>query len=41
MWKYKNRSIKVGRSFKDDDGVVHPPNWNIWSAEEKKGYANN
>ena len=36
MWKYKNKTIKVGRSFKDDDGVIHPPNWNIWSAEEKK-----
>lgn len=35
MWKYKGKSIRPGKSWKDDSGVVHPSNWNIWSAEHK------
>jgi hypothetical protein len=35
MWKYKDKSIRPGKSWKDDNGVLHPGNWNIWSAEHK------
>ena len=33
---YNGREIKVGKSWRDDNGVRHPRNWNIWSAEEKE-----
>ena len=36
MWKYKGKAINPGKSCRDDDGILHPPNWNIWSADEKK-----
>jgi len=36
MWKYNGRSIRPGKSWRDDNGVLHPGNWNIWSADEKK-----
>jgi len=35
-WKYKNKVIVEGRSWSNDDGVKHPPNWNIWSDADKK-----
>lgn len=35
-WKYKDRIIRVGRSWRDDSGTKHPYNWVIWSDEEKK-----
>jgi len=35
MWKYKDKNIKPGRSWRDDNGVLHPGNWNIWSADYK------
>jgi len=35
MWKYKGKSIRPGKSWRDDNGVLHPGNWNIWSAEHK------
>ena len=35
MWKYKGKSIRPGKSWRDDNGVLHPGNWNIWSAEYK------
>ena len=35
MWKYNNKSIRPGKSWRDDNGVLHPGNWNIWSAEHK------
>ena len=35
MWKYNGRSIKPGKSWRDDNGVLHPGNWNIWSADYK------
>jgi len=34
-WKYNGRTIKIGRGWTDTNGVQHPPNWNIWSAEQK------
>ena len=35
MWKYKGNTIKEGRSWTNDDGITHPSNWHIWSADEK------
>jgi hypothetical protein len=35
MWKYKNKDIRPGKSWRDDNGVLHPSNWNIWSADYK------
>ena len=29
------QTLRVGRGWKDENGVQHPPNWQIWSAEEK------
>ena len=35
MWKYNGRVIREGQSWTDDNGIQHPSNWNIWSADEK------
>lgn len=35
MWTYNGRTIRVGRSWTDDNGVKHPANWSRWSDEEK------
>ena len=35
MWKYKERIIAEGRAWTDDNGIQHPANWHIWSADEK------
>jgi hypothetical protein len=35
MWKYNGKSIRPGKSWRDDNRVLHPGNWNIWSAEYK------
>ena len=36
-WRYKDgRIIKVGRSWKDEDGTTHPWNWVIWSDDDKE-----
>ena len=35
MWQYRNRTIKTGKAWTDDNGVQHPANWHVWSAEEK------
>ena len=35
MWTYNGRTIRVGRSWTDDNNVKHPTNWNIWSDEYK------
>ena len=29
------QTLRAGKGWKDENGVQHPPNWNIWSAEEK------
>lgn len=34
-WLYSGRVIREGRAWSDNDGIQHPSNWNIWSAEEK------
>ena len=38
MWKYRDRIIKPGKGWVDDNGVRHPSNWHIWSKEEKAKY---
>jgi len=35
MWKYNDQSIRPGKSWRDDNGVLHPGNWNIWPDEYK------
>jgi len=35
MWKYNGQTIRAGKSWRDDNGVLHPKNWNIWSSEYK------
>jgi len=35
MWKYGSKTIKEGRSWTSNDGITHPSNWHIWSADEK------
>ena len=35
IWIYNNKEIRAGKSWTDKNGVQHPANWNIWSAEEK------
>lgn len=35
-WTYNNdRTIQIGKSWVDDNGVTHPRNWDFWSAQEK------
>ena len=35
MWQYRNRTIRTGKAWTDDNGVQHPANWHVWSAAEK------
>ena len=30
-----NQTLRPGRGWKDENGIQHPPNWNIWSTEDK------
>ena len=30
-----NQTLRAGRGWKDENGIQHPPNWNIWSTEDK------
>jgi len=34
-WLYNGRTLKVGKSWTDDNGTKHPTNWMIWSTAEK------
>lgn len=35
-WLYNGRTLKVGKSWVDDDGYKHPYNWaTAWSAQDK------
>ena len=34
-WKHNGRTIKVGRSWVDDNNIRHPSNWMIWSDSAK------
>ena len=29
------QTLRAGKGWKDENGVQHPPNWHIWSAEDK------
>lgn len=34
-YKYKDKELKVGTSWKDDDGITHPYNWaTSWSSDD-------
>ncbi len=35
-WKYKDTIIEEGKSWTDDNNILHPSGWAIWSADEKK-----
>jgi hypothetical protein len=35
MWQYRNRTIRTGKAWTDDNGVQHPANWHVWSVAEK------
>ena len=35
-WKYSGKIIRVGKAWKDNDGVQHPSNWGIWDDDTKK-----
>ena len=35
MFKYKTQTLKPNRAWTDDNGITHPRNWHIWSAEDK------
>ena len=33
--KATNQTIYEGTSWKDENSILHPPNWEVWSAEKK------
>ena len=35
MWQYNNRTISVGRSWTDANGITHPSVWSRWTDEVK------
>lgn len=36
MWQYKNRIIRVGKPWVDDEGTKHPWSWMRWDYWRKK-----
>ena len=36
VWKYRNRTIKEGKAWTDDNGIQHPANWHVWTIQEKE-----
>jgi hypothetical protein len=30
-----SQTLRAGKGWKDENGIQHPPNWQIWSAEDK------
>ena len=36
MWQYNGTTIRVGRSFTDDNGITHPAVWGRWTNEYKQ-----
>jgi hypothetical protein len=30
-----NQTLRAGKGWKDQNGIQHPSNWNIWSTEDK------
>ena len=37
-WKYKTRTIRVGKAWVDDNGIKHPNVWMRWTDAEKKAF---
>ena len=37
-WKYKDRIIRVGKPWVDDNGIKHPSVWMRWTDDEKKAF---
>ena len=35
MWTYNGTTIRVGRSWTDNNGITHPSVWNRWTPEFK------
>jgi hypothetical protein len=35
-WKYKDRIIRAGKAWVDDNGITHPATWMRWTDAEKK-----
>lgn len=35
MWQYNNRTISVGRSWTDANGITHPSVWSRWTDDVK------
>ena len=35
-WKHNGRTIKAGQGWTDDNNIMHPSNWMIWSDTDKK-----
>jgi hypothetical protein len=35
LFKYNTQTLKPNRAWTDDNGIQHPRNWHIWSAEDK------
>jgi hypothetical protein len=34
-YKYSGRIVRAGKAWTDNDGIKHPSNWMVWSAETK------
>ena len=34
-WKHNGKIIKLGKAWTDVNGIQHPSNWGVWSAEQK------
>lgn len=37
-WKYRDRIIRVGKAWIDDNGIKHPNVWMRWTDAEKKAF---
>ena len=37
-WKYKDRVIRAGKAWIDDNGIKHPNVWMRWTDAEKKAF---
>ena len=37
-WKYKDRIIRAGKAWVDDNGIKHPNIWMRWTDAEKKAF---
>ena len=35
IYTYSGRTIKANKSWSDDDGIVHPKTWSLWSEKDK------